>query len=206
LLPLCFEGSTRGLGHPSQLEDRGILLLTGLSQLLVEDTLLDQLLAETRDLRVPKLESGLRPLQRRAFPLEMALCLLLSQTLALEGSSGLDKGGPLLLVLDLHLLACDSFLPKLLFCRGEGGSLVRQAGPQLLGLLGILLGLALPSSPSRVARSCWSWARAVATSVSHSVAKARTPARSSRAFYSASSHERCPHLLDCRGVLHSPGV
>jgi hypothetical protein len=82
---------------------------------LVGDALLDQLPTETRDLRVPKLESGPRPLQRRAFPLEMALCLLPSQTLALEGNPGLDKGGLLLLELSLCLLACDPFLPELLF-------------------------------------------------------------------------------------------
>jgi hypothetical protein len=129
LLPLHLEGGTRGLGRPSQLKDRGVLLLAGLPQLLIEDALLDQLPAETRDLRVPKLESGLRPLQRRVFLLEMALCLLPSQTLVLEGSPGLNKGGSLLLELSLYLLVCDPFLPELLFRRGEGGSLVRQAGP-----------------------------------------------------------------------------
>jgi hypothetical protein len=49
--------------------------------------------------------------------------------LALEGSPGLDEGGPLLLELSLRLLACDPFLPELLFRRGEGGSLINQAGP-----------------------------------------------------------------------------
>jgi hypothetical protein len=49
--------------------------------------------------------------------------------LTLEGSSGLGKGGPLLLELGLCLLACDPFLPELLLCRGERGGLVRQAGP-----------------------------------------------------------------------------
>jgi hypothetical protein len=63
------------------------------------------------------------------FLLEMALCLLPSQTLVLEGSPGLNKGGSLLLELSLYLLVCDPFLPELLFRRGEGGSLVRQAGP-----------------------------------------------------------------------------
>jgi hypothetical protein len=68
--------------------------------------------------------------------------------LALEGGPGLGKGGPLLLELGLRLLARNPFVPELLLRRGERGGLVRQAGPQLLCLLGLLFGLALPCTCS----------------------------------------------------------
>jgi hypothetical protein len=76
--------------------------------------------------------------------LESALSLFPRQTLALEGGPSLSKGGLLLLELSLRLMVCILLLLKPLLRRGEGGGLVRQAGPQLLGLLGLLLGLALP--------------------------------------------------------------
>jgi hypothetical protein len=77
----------------------------------------------------------MRPLKCGTLLLEPALGLFPRQMLALEGSPGLDKGEPLLLELSLRLLACDPFLLELLFRRGEGGTLVCQAGPQLLGRL-----------------------------------------------------------------------
>jgi hypothetical protein len=112
-----------------------------------------------RDFFVPLLEGRLRPLKCGTLLLEPTLGLFPHQMLMLEGILSLDKGSPLLLELGFRLLGHDPFLPELLFRRGERGDLVRQAGPQLLRLLGLLFSLALPSSaPSRVARSCWSWA------------------------------------------------
>jgi hypothetical protein len=64
--------------------------------------------------------------------------------LTLEGSPSLSKGGPLLLELSLRLLARALLLQELPFHRGECGNPVRQVRPQLLGLLGLLLSLALP--------------------------------------------------------------
>jgi hypothetical protein len=81
-------------------------------------------------------------------PSSAALGLLSCQALALEGGSSFSKCGPLLLELSLRLLARVPLLLKLLLHRGEGGGLVRQDGPQLLNLLGLLLGLALPSTRS----------------------------------------------------------
>jgi hypothetical protein len=89
--------------------------------------------------------------------LESALGLFPRQTFALEGGPSLSKGGTLLLELSLRLTARILLLLKPLLRRGEGGGLVRQAGPQQLNLLGLLLGLALPGPrPSRMALSCWS--------------------------------------------------
>jgi hypothetical protein len=76
--------------------------------------------------------------------LESVLGLFPRQTLALEGGPSLSKGGPLLLELSLHLMARILLLLKPLLRRGKGGGLVRQPGPQHLGLLGLLPGLALP--------------------------------------------------------------
>jgi hypothetical protein len=76
--------------------------------------------------------------------LELAVGLFPRQTLALEGGSRLSKGSPLLLELSLRLAARILLLLEPLLCRGEGGGLVRQVGPQQLGLLSVLLGLALP--------------------------------------------------------------
>jgi hypothetical protein len=80
--------------------------------------------------------------------LESALGLFPHQTLALKGGPSLSKGSPLLLELSVRLLACVPLPLKLLLRRGERGGLVCQAGPQLLGLLGPFLGLALPRSCS----------------------------------------------------------
>jgi hypothetical protein len=57
---------------------------------------LDQLAREPRDLQLPELEGSLCLLQRGALPLELALRFLPRHALALEGNSGLLKGGPLL--------------------------------------------------------------------------------------------------------------
>jgi hypothetical protein len=89
--------------------------------------------------------------------LESALGLFPRQTLALEGGPSLSKGGPLLLELSLRLMAFMPLLLKPLLRRGKGGGLVRQASPQLLDLLGLLLAwLCQDRAPSRVAQSCWS--------------------------------------------------
>jgi hypothetical protein len=127
-----------------QLEDGGILLLTGLLQVLVGHTLLDQLPGEPRDLRVSELEGSPRLLQRGVLLLELALRFLPGEVLALEGSLGLLEGGLLLMEPSLHLLACTLLLAELLSHRSKRGDLIRQVSPQPLGLLGFLLGLCLP--------------------------------------------------------------
>jgi hypothetical protein len=77
---------------------------------------------------------------------KLTLRLLPRQAFRLEGSPGLDEGSPLLLELVLCLLACGSLLSELLLRRRERRGLLGHARPQLLRLLGILLGLALPSA------------------------------------------------------------
>jgi hypothetical protein len=68
------------------------------------------------------------PLECGTLLLESALGLFPRQTLTLEGSPSLSKGGPLLLELSLLLMVRIPLLLKPLLRRGEGGGLVRQAG------------------------------------------------------------------------------
>jgi hypothetical protein len=138
----------RVLSRLPQVEDRGLLLLEGLAQVLVRDAELGQLPVEPRDLVIPLLEGRLRPLKCSMLLLKPALRLFPCQMLALEGDPGLDKGGPLQLELGLRLRARDLFQPELLLRRGERDGLVRQAGPQLLRLFGLIFNLALPRSRS----------------------------------------------------------
>jgi hypothetical protein len=79
-----------------RLEDDDVLLLTGLLQVLVGHTLLDQLPVEPRDLRVPELEGSPRLLQCSVLSLELALHFLSGRALMLE-YLGLLEGGLLLL-------------------------------------------------------------------------------------------------------------
>jgi hypothetical protein len=128
------------------------------------------------------------PFKRGALLLEPTQRLLSCQAFPLKCSPDLGESSPLLLKLGLRLLARGLLLTELLLRRGEHGGLVRQGRLQPLGLLGLFLGLSLPGPrPSRAAWSCWSWARAEATSASHSAATVRAPARSSCALCSASS-------------------
>jgi hypothetical protein len=145
LLPLQVEGLARFLGLLPQVTDRGLLLLEGLAQVLVQDAELDQLPVEVRGLVFPLLEGRLRPLEHGALLLELTQRLFSRQEFPLECSPGLGKGSPLLLKLGLHLLACGLLLMELLLRRGKRGGLVRQGRPQPLGLLVLLLGLTLPS-------------------------------------------------------------
>jgi hypothetical protein len=114
----------------------------------VRDAELDQLPVELRGLILPLLEGRLHPLERGALLLELTQRLLPRQVLRLKRSPGLDESGPLLLKLAFRLLACDSLLLELLLRRDDRGGLVDQAGPQLLSLLGPLLGLTLPGPRS----------------------------------------------------------
>jgi hypothetical protein len=129
------------------------MVLEGLAQVFVRDAELGQLPVEPRDLIIPLLEGRLHPLKCGGLLLETALRLFPCQTLELEGGPGLGKGGPLLLELGLRLLARDLFLLELILHRGERGGLVRQAGPQLVRLPGLLFSPALPSSRSLKGRA-----------------------------------------------------
>jgi hypothetical protein len=126
--------------------DCGLLLLEGLAQVLVRDAELHQLPVKPRDIVVPLLKGCLRPLERGALLLELTLHLFTCQAFPLKGSPSLDEGSPLPLELVLCLLARGPLLPELLPCRHERRGLLDHASPHLLRLLGLLLGLALPST------------------------------------------------------------
>jgi hypothetical protein len=72
------------------------------------------------------------------------LCLLQCHAFTLEGSSGLLESGSLLLEPSFRLLAHAIPLLELPLRCGERGSPLCQLDSQLLSLLGLLLGLALP--------------------------------------------------------------
>jgi hypothetical protein len=143
LFLLCLEGCARGLSRLLQLENGGILLLASLALILIGYAQLGQLLVESRDFLIPKLEGSLRLLQHSALLLELALRFLPCHAFVLKDGSGLLKGRPFLLETSFHLLACALLLLELLLHRGEQGNTVCQVGPQLLGLFGLLLDLAL---------------------------------------------------------------
>jgi hypothetical protein len=135
LLLLPLEGLARLLGLALQLEDRGLLLLEGLAQILMRNADLNQLPVEPRHLVLPLLEGDLRPLERGTLLLELTQRLLSRHALPLERGPSLDESGPLLLKLAFRPLVCGSLLPELLLRRGERGSLVRQGLLQPLSLL-----------------------------------------------------------------------
>jgi hypothetical protein len=99
-----------------------VLILVGYSEL-------DDLPVELRDFLIPELEGGLCLLERSTLPLELALCLLPCHVFALEGSSGLLEGGPLLLEPIFRRLARALLLLELPLRRGKRGNPVRQVGP-----------------------------------------------------------------------------
>jgi hypothetical protein len=85
LLLLPLEGLARLLSLALQVEDRGLLLLKGLAQILVRDADLNQLTVEPRHLLLSLLERGPRPLERGALPLELAQCCTPATGLATLG-------------------------------------------------------------------------------------------------------------------------
>jgi hypothetical protein len=193
LLLLPLEGLVRLLGLTLQLENRGLLLLEGLAQILVRDADLNLLTVEPRHLLLLLLERGPRHLERGALPLEMAQRLLPRHALLLERGPGLDECGPLLLKLAFRLMACGSLLLELFLRRSERGSLVRQGRLKPLSLLeGRAAPLKLgaggddPGLPRRRDRSC-------PLQVLVSSAQRVVPL-----------HQRRPHPLD-RGC-NNPGI
>jgi hypothetical protein len=208
-LILCLEGLARVLSRLSLAENRGLLLLEGLAQVLVRDAKLGQLPVEPRDLFVPLLEGRLRPLECGTLLLESPLGLFPRQALALEGGSSLSEGGSLLLKLSVCLLAHVLLLLKLLLRRGERSSLVRQAGPQQLDLLSLLLGLALPG-PCPLKGSTFLLELSSGGSQLPLEFRCRNPHRG-RILTRLPQRlvplqERCPHLRDCGDVFCSLGV
>jgi hypothetical protein len=209
LLLLRLKGFACVLGHLLQAKDHSFLLFDGLAQILVGNDELVQLPVEPRDFLIPLLERHLHPLECDALLLKEALGLLLCQALTLEGGPSLSKCGLLSLELSLCLLARMLLLLESLLCRREGGSLVCQGGPQLLGLLGLLLGLALLST-------CTLEGRAVLLEPGMSRGHLRLPLRrhgprSGQILARFPQRlvplqERCPHLRDGRGVFRSSSI
>jgi hypothetical protein len=113
-------------------------------QVLIGHNQLGQLPVEPRDLLVPELNGRLRLLKRGALPLELALRFFPGRAFTLKGGLSILLGGLLLLEPGLCFLARTLLLLELLPRCGKRGDLVRQVGPQLLDLLGLLLGQALP--------------------------------------------------------------
>jgi hypothetical protein len=110
----------------------------------VRNVELDQLPVELRGLVFPLLVGHLYPLERGALLLEPTQRLFSRQTFPLERSPSLGEGSPLLLKLDLRLLARGLLLTKLHLRRDKRDGLVRQGCPQPLGFHGLLLGPTLP--------------------------------------------------------------
>jgi hypothetical protein len=145
--------------------------------------------------------------------LEPTQRLLPCQALPLKRSPGLGKTGPLLLKPAFRLLACDSLLPELLLRRDDRGGLVGQAGPQLLGLLGPLLSLALlgPEPGPHPLEGC-----AVPLELGasrdhlclplgrHGVRPRQILPRPPQRLVPV--HERCAHRLDGGGSLRMPAL
>jgi hypothetical protein len=183
-----------------------ILFLASLALILVGDAQLVRLPVEPRDFLIPELEGGSRLLERGMLPLELALCLLPRHAFSLEGSSGLLESRLLLLESSFRLLARALLLLELPLCRGERGIPLRQLDSQLLSLLGLLLGLALP-------RPCSLEGCAVLLELGSSRGDLCLPLRRHgphRGQVLACLPQRLiplqkhrPHLLDCGGVFRS---
>jgi hypothetical protein len=127
----------------------------------------------------------------------------------LEGSPSLSEGGSLLLKLSARLLA-RIFLPlELLLRRGEGGGLVRQAGPQQLSLLSFLLNLALPG-PRPLEGGVVLLELSLGGSQlplgfrRHNLHRGHILTRLPQRLVPL--QERRPHLRDCEDVFHNLGV
>jgi hypothetical protein len=88
------------------------------------------------------------PLERGTLLLDPTLRLFSCQAFPLDGRLVVDEGSPLLLELVLCLLTCGPLLPELLLRRRKRRGLLGHACPQLLRILGLILGLALPSTHS----------------------------------------------------------
>jgi hypothetical protein len=141
--------------------------------------------------------------------LEPTQRLFVRQAFSLERSPGLDEDSPLLLELSIYLLARDLLLTELLLRRDERGGLVRQARPQPLGLLGILLCLTLPVLRSLEGRAIL---LELGTNRGHLGLPLRRHGVRPRQILPrlvqrlVPVHERRLHPLDCGDILHSLGV
>jgi hypothetical protein len=125
LLPLHLEGAAPGLDRLLEAPDGLALLLEG------------QLLARARDAEHHQLalelgELGVLVLQRH-------LRRLASSALLLQGRPSISKGGLLLLEPPLSSLTGGALLQELDLSGGERRDLGVKGGPQVIGLLGLLL-------------------------------------------------------------------
>jgi hypothetical protein len=130
LLPLHLEGAALGLDRLLEAPDGLPLLLEG------------QLLVRARDAEHYQLALDLGEL--RVSTLQRLLRRLASDTLLLQRRPGVGKGGLLLLEPLLSPLAGGTLLQKLALGGGERRDLGVEGGPQVVGLLGLLLERARP--------------------------------------------------------------
>jgi hypothetical protein len=130
LLPLHLEGTAPGLNRPLEAPDGLALLLEGQLLAGARDAEHHQLALDLGELNVPVLQRHLRCLTTDALPL--------------QGRSSVGKSGLLLLEPPLSPLAGGTLLQELVLGGGERRDLGVEGGPQVVGLLGLLLGRARP--------------------------------------------------------------
>jgi hypothetical protein len=130
LLPLHLEGAAPGLDRLLEAPDGLALLLEG------------QLLARARNAEHHQLALDLGELD--VLVLQRHLRRLASDALPLQGRPGVGKGGLLLLEPPLSPFAGGTLLQELVLSGGECRDLGVKGGPQVVGLLGLLLERARP--------------------------------------------------------------
>jgi hypothetical protein len=130
LLPLHLEGAAPDLDRLLEALDGLALLLEGLLLARARDAEHHQLALELGELGVPVLQRHLRRLASNALPL--------------QGRPSVGKGGLLLLEPSLSSLTGGALLQELALSGGERRDLGVQGGPQVVGLLGLLLERARP--------------------------------------------------------------
>jgi hypothetical protein len=130
LLPLHLEGAAPGLDRLLEALDGLALLLEGQLLARARDAEHHQLALELGELGVPVLQRHLRRLASSALPL--------------QGRPSVGKGGLLLLEPPRSSLTGRALLQVLALSGGERRDLGVKGGPQVVGLLGLLLERARP--------------------------------------------------------------
>jgi hypothetical protein len=130
LLLLHLEGAAPGLDHLLETPDGLALLLEGQLLARARDAEHHQLALELGELGVPILQRHLRRLA--------------SSELPLQGRPSISKGSLLLLEPPLSSVTGGALLQELALSSGERRDLGVEGGPQVVGLLGLLLERARP--------------------------------------------------------------